>query len=1366
MRSLLFAAILLVLAPCAIAATIHVIEPDGGGDYPTIQAAVNAAQDGDVIELVDGVYTGPGNRAIVVDGLSVTIRARYGDPTACIIDCESLGRGFSFTNQGDDFAVLRGVTLRNGDADNGGGVYCGNYAKVVITQCIIEDCHASEDGGGIYMGGIVKVNNNIIQRNLAEEDGGGLCGSGSVESSFTNNLVLDNISYLGGAGVHFGPTAFFCTFAYNNYYDPPWPSNIGIQYTHVSHSIIINDFYLVSAGSINYTCCNYPDLPTGEGNFQANPAFTSGPLGNYYLQLGSACIDAGQSSANDFSFESANGTIHMNHMTTRATDAFDTGLADLGFHYRHYTPIYVPDDYPSIQAAIDSCVDGEAIIVRDGLYQENVSFLGKLLSLSSENGPETTIIDANSVLNGAVVTFDGHEGRGTLLAGLSLINGYAYNGGGIWCHESSPMILDNIIRDNTTETQGGGIGCYDGSRPLIQGNDIHHNETYYYGGGINIHDATPEIRDNTIHENSSQAGAGLAISDSYVPVIEDNGIYANDATYAGAVYCSNSIVTLARCTLAANSVANHTSGIYSRSGSEATLENCIIALGIGGDGAACYQGTIDLYCCDVFDNDGTGWTDCIAGQETGDHNLELDPQFCDPEALDFALQETSPCLPENHPEGGVCGIIGAYGIGCASASAFTNVTGPPLDETSAGWGAAWGDYDADGAQDLYLANYNVANRLFHNEGGGSFSDATADPLGDAGPARGAAWGDYDNDGRPDLYLANWYGTANHLFHNDGGGAFSDATSGPLGHAGYGTSVAWADYDNDGDLDLYLANQSQANKLFRNDGGGVFTDATSGPLGNSGSSQGVAWGDYDNDGDLDLYLTNDGQSNKLLRNDGGGTFADVTSAPLNDAGHGYGVAWGDYDNDGDLDLYLANWTEANKLFRNDGGVFTDATTAPLDDAGPGQGVAWGDYDNDGDLDLYLTQQGEANKLFRNEGGGTFFDATIGPLGDESSGRGVAWCDYDADGDLDLFIANSHQPPTLLRNNDESGNHWLHVTLVGTVSNASGIGARVLAQTGGTTQIREVEGGSGFCSQNSLPVEFGLGAAATVDVLIIRWPSGIEQVLTDVTADRMITVIESEDATEDIIGIYTTDDGYGFTTMEVAPYTPFTVYLMLLDASDMSGVMAWECSVDISSNIMILGWTPAGDGLFIGGIPGSVTVGLPVPLAWSDAIPLASMLAWVMDEEPARFYIGPHDPSSVDPPAPCWVAAADPMTMIPMAISSGSQFEPVFVVNQGSVGVDDPEPAARFALLQNHPNPFNPTTTIAYTLAAPSPARLSIYDLQGRLVRTLRDEALQPAGYHELVWNGRDDAGEAVPSGVYIYRLDTGSDQAAGRMVLLK
>ena len=336
--------------------------------------------------------------------------------------------------------------------------------------------------------------------------------------------------------------------------------------------------------------------------------------------------------------------------------------------------------------------------------------------------------------------------------------------------------------------------------------------------------------------------------------------------------------------------------------------------------------------------------------------------------------------------------------------------------------------------------------------------------------------------------------------------FVDVTSGPLGGAGNGQGVAWGDYDNDGDLDLYLANSGTANKLFRNDGG-TWVDATSGPLGNTGDGRSAVWGDYDNDGDLDLYLSNVYSGNKLFRNEGGGAFADATSGPLGDTGEDTGVAWGDYDNDGDLDLYLAKNGQANKLFRNEGPPswsFVDATSAPLGDTGGGFGVAWGDYDNDGDLDLYLANYGQANKLFRNDGG-AWVDATSGPLGDTGVGTGVAWGDYDNDGDLDLYLANA-AGNKLFRNDGQTGRHWLQVKLQGVVSNRSGIGARVRVVAGGVSRIEEISGGSGYCSQNSLVAEFGLGAATVVDSLIVRWPCGIVWDTAGVAVDQQLRISE--------------------------------------------------------------------------------------------------------------------------------------------------------------------------------------------------------------------------------------------------------------------
>jgi len=419
-------------------------------------------------------------------------------------------------------------------------------------------------------------------------------------------------------------------------------------------------------------------------------------------------------------------------------------------------------------------------------------------------------------------------------------------------------------------------------------------------------------------------------------------------------------------------------------------------------------------------------------------------------------------------------------------------------------GLGWGDFDIDGDPDIYLANADAANVLLHNDAG-IFTDATAPPLDDVGPGRGVAWGDYDNDGDLDLYLTTAYG-GNRLFRNDRRG-FTDVTTGPIGDPRGSSGVAWADYDLDGDLDLYVANVHY-NRLYENMGAPTWNFA----LGDSSDypvpSEGVAWGDYDNDGDPDLLVANRGFANRLYRNDGG-VLVDATPPPIGEIAESMGAAWGDYDNDGDLDAFFTNMFGPNKLLRNDGeGAFTDVTTELVADTERnGTGVVWLDFDNDGDLDLYVVNEGGHNRLFQNEGAPAwdFVDATVVPLDDDGLGRGVACADYDKDGDLDIYLANAG-PNLLFQNNSTEGARWLQVTLEGTVSNRSAIGTRVRVVARGASQIREVSGGSGYLSQDSLPLEFGLGSAAVVDSIVIRWPSGFTETFVGVTADQIVDVVE--------------------------------------------------------------------------------------------------------------------------------------------------------------------------------------------------------------------------------------------------------------------
>ncbi len=438
--------------------------------------------------------------------------------------------------------------------------------------------------------------------------------------------------------------------------------------------------------------------------------------------------------------------------------------------------------------------------------------------------------------------------------------------------------------------------------------------------------------------------------------------------------------------------------------------------------------------------------------------------------------------------------LNLQGIGQqAKPGGFPNIAADlALGDTGAGFGASWADVDNDNDPDLYLVRSFQPNRFYRNDGNTFTEIATSLGIDDSSDGSSAIWGDIDRDGDLDLYITN-FGQANRLYRNDGTTFTEIATSLGIDDGGDGHGASWADVDRDGDIDLYVANFG-TNHFYRNDGN-TFTEFTDSlGLSDTESSIQPAWADYDNDGDPDLFLANSGPD-KLFRNDSG-TFtlvSNLLSPP--DAGPSFGVAWADYENDGDLDLFVTYFNAANRFYINNNNVFQDnVRSMGLLDEGRARGVVWGDFNNDGFLDLYVTNSGQPNRFYRNidQSGFRIFTEEADTLGlaFEADSRGVAVADYDGDGGLDLYIAVQNGADPLFKNQEANGN-WIAIHPITTETGIDAIGLRIELSYNNGQAIREINGGSSYLSQNARNILIGVNDAEQLDLLTLRWPSGIVQ-----------------------------------------------------------------------------------------------------------------------------------------------------------------------------------------------------------------------------------------------------------------------------------
>lgn len=433
-----------------------------------------------------------------------------------------------------------------------------------------------------------------------------------------------------------------------------------------------------------------------------------------------------------------------------------------------------------------------------------------------------------------------------------------------------------------------------------------------------------------------------------------------------------------------------------------------------------------------------------------------------------------------------------------------------------GKGAIAADFNGDGLVDLYVVNFGP-NVLYQNAGDGAFRDVTKQAgVGDSRWSAAAAAADYDHDGDLDLFVTNYIDYDLHRL--PGVGKFCSYQNIPVACGPRGLKGA-------GDT------------LYRNNGDGTFSDVSvqagvSDPEGSFGLA--TAWGDYDNDGDPDLFVANDNTPNQLYRNNGDGTFTDVaveTGVAFSEDGREQscmGVEFEDLDNDGWLDIMVTNFSDDyNTLYRNSGnGFFKDDSHRSGLVADTWKALSWGvgfyDFDNDGLKDVFIanghiypqvdrqplnTSYRQRNTLYLNTGAPRLRNiGSEAGLDREKSYRGAAFADFDNDGDIDIAVGALDDAPSLLINAGVPGANWLLIRLEGRGKNRFGIGARITVKTGGRTQTREVKAGGSYASSSDPRAHFGLGTDRQADVVEVRWPSGKVTKLTNVQAGSIIQVRE--------------------------------------------------------------------------------------------------------------------------------------------------------------------------------------------------------------------------------------------------------------------
>lgn len=664
-------------------------------DYPSIQQAIDNADNGFTIWVRNGTFEGGCN----FGGLQLLVRSENG-PVNCLIDCGGVGNAFTFNSDEGLGSIVQGFTIQNGNsplggailcdatsptirnciitantAENGGGIACVNNSAPLITTNTISGNYASGNGGGIYgnLSAPVIVN-NAITGNASANDGGGTYLDGQTtkrsDPEVLNCIIADNVA-VRGAGI-------FCT------------NNIALltSNTHTTNSASaggsglycmdaspmvtncllwndVTDEIATNAGSTpTVTYCSVQGGYAGVGNVEADPYFIRGYDGFHYLSStesgqieDSACIDAGSELASNISFIGPDGyPLYLNELHTRTDKVEDAGIVDIGFHYCACIPhapqiIRVPTDFEVIQDAIDYALNGDIVVVADGTYEESINVSGKAITITSQNGPQYTVINVN--YHGPGFYFVRNEGPDSIIIGFTILRGGAgvvcnhasptisncriqqcetavectnqanptisncvisqNTNTAVTCNNSSPTISECIMTENTG-TLGGAVSCTNSSSPTITTSTISNNSADQ-GGAIYVANSTNIVMTNCIMSDNQASNGGGGMHLIYGDLVVVNFLITGcSAQYGGAIFCYYSAPQLTNCTLS-NNAASSAGGAFYCINSSPYVHNCIL-----------WNDTPDEIVADAQSSPDVTYSN-VQGAFTGEGNINTDPLF-------------------------------------------------------------------------------------------------------------------------------------------------------------------------------------------------------------------------------------------------------------------------------------------------------------------------------------------------------------------------------------------------------------------------------------------------------------------------------------------------------------------------------------------------------------------------------------------------------------------------------------------------------------------------------------------------------------------------------------------------------------------